>query len=731
VTFAEPWPWWALVVALAGVAFLTWREYSRALTSRRQRLTLATLRALTLLLLVLFLMRPVAVSDGAPRGTVVPILVDVSRSMRIADAGGVPRIQRARELATRIAPALGREFTVETLGFGEALDRLDPARAEAAAPRTDLSGALAALVDRYRGRALGGIVVLSDGADTGDGVAPAGTPPIYGVPIGSPQPVRDREVAALAIGDAPLPGSIVDLTATVVSHGFDRNPIEVRVLENGRPFAARRVQPAADGAPVREVFQVPPPGESATIYTVEIPAAPDDLVPENNTRSVLVPPAGRRRRLLLVEGAPGFEHSFLKRAWTADPGLELDAVVRKGQNERGDDTFYIQASTSRAPSLASGFPVDRKTLFAYDAIVLANAGAGFFGRERGDLAEAFVGERGGGLLVLGARSFAPGGVGGTAIEYLLPVAIGGTPGRDATPAANGGGPNRLGLTADGRTHPILRLGATPEETEKRWAAAPALASVTLLGTPRPGARVLAVAGASGSGARPLLVVQRFGEGRTVAFGGEATWRWRMMRPTEDRLYETFWRQTARWLAASSPDPVMAAVTRGTTPRETATVDVTVRDAAFVPARGASVAVRVRGPGGRVEELAAEPVDAAAATWRARFKPAEIGVHVVTVEATRGNERIGVATRHLLTGGADLEMADPRANEAVLARMASDTGGTLVREADVDRLPGMMAAAADPTSPRATRELWHGPVPILLIIGLLSAEWVLRRRWGLR
>jgi hypothetical protein len=159
--------------------------------------------------------------------------------------------------------------------------------------------------------------------------------------------------------------------------------------------------------------------------------------------------------------------------------------------------------------------------------------------------------------------------------------------------------------------------------------------------------------------------------------------------------------------------------------------VTVRDAAFVPARGASVAVRVRGPGGRVEELAAEPVDAAAATWRARFKPAEIGVHVVTVEATRGNERIGVATRHLLTGGADLEMADPRANEAVLARMASDTGGTLVREADVDRLPGMMAAAADPTSPRATRELWHGPVPILLIIGLLSAEWVLRRRWGLR
>ncbi len=731
MTLAEPWPWWALVAALAGVAFLTWREYSRARISRQQRATLAALRAVTLLLLILFLMRPVAVSDGAPRGTVVPLLVDVSRSMRIADAGGRPRIQRAREVAARLAPALGREFTVETLGFGETLDPLDPQRAEAAAPRTDLSAALSAVADRYRGRGLAGIVVISDGADTGDGAVPAGIPPIYTIPVGSPRPLRDREVAALAIGDAPLSGSIVDLTATVVSHGFDRSPIEIRVLENGRPFAARRVQPAADGAPVQEVFQVPPPGESATIYTVEIPAAPDELVPENNTRSVLVPPAGRRRRLLLVEGAPGFEHSFLKRAWTADPGLELDAVVRKGQNERGEDTFYIQASTDRAPSLASGFPVDRKTLFAYDGIVLANAGAGFFGRERGDLVEAFVSERGGGLLVLGARSFAPGGIGGTAIEYLLPVVLGAAAGRDATPAAAGAGPNRVGLTADGRRHPILRLGTTPEETEKRWAAAPALASVATLGTPRPGARVLAVAGGSGSGSRPLLVLQRFGEGRTVAFGGEATWRWRMMRPTEDRLYETFWRQTARWLAASSPDPVMAAVTRGSTPRETAIVDVTVRDAAFVPARGASVVVRVRRPGGRVEELAAEPVDAAAATWRARFKPSETGVHVVTVEATRGAERVGVATRHLLTGGADLEMADPRANEAVLARLAGETGGALVREADMDRLPGMMAAVADPTSPRATRELWHGPVPILLIIGLLSAEWILRRRWGLR
>src|SRR3990170_5006889 len=65
-----------------------------------------------------------------------------------------------------------------------------------------------------------------------------------------------------------------------------------------------------------------PPRETATVYTVEIPSAAGELVLDNNRRSVLVEPPGRSRRVLIVEGAPGFEHTFLKRALVADPGIE-------------------------------------------------------------------------------------------------------------------------------------------------------------------------------------------------------------------------------------------------------------------------------------------------------------------------------------------------------------------------------------------------------------------------
>ena len=48
----------------------------------------------------------------------------------------------------------------------------------------------------------------------------------------------------------------------------------------------RRVTPALDGAPVSETFRVSPNRDVPTVYTVEIPAAADELVAENNARAI-------------------------------------------------------------------------------------------------------------------------------------------------------------------------------------------------------------------------------------------------------------------------------------------------------------------------------------------------------------------------------------------------------------------------------------------------------------
>jgi len=387
--FAYPLPWWLAVILSAAVGAFVYFEYRRPLSplTPSQRGLLVGLRVLALAALLLFVFRPIAVlPPSGSRDAIVPVIVDVSRSMRLADADGQTRVARANELLkTVLGVPLASHFKTEIYSAG---DGIAPAKVDgfsADARRTDLAGALASVRERYRGQRVAGIVLISDGADTGAGQADAAAagssgPPVFAIGVGSPDGPRDREVLGITAGDPRLDHASVDLHVTAVSTGFGRAPFSLRVLANGQLLETRHVTPTADGSPIDQVFTVSPDPLNATVYTAEIPRDEAEAVGENNSRSLLVSPAGRKRRLLLVEGAPGFEHSFMARALSGDGGLEIDTVTRKGKNADGQDTFFVQAGGGRSSSLTLGFPATREQLFAYDAVVIANVEGEFFSR---------------------------------------------------------------------------------------------------------------------------------------------------------------------------------------------------------------------------------------------------------------------------------------------------------------------------------------------------------------
>jgi uncharacterized membrane protein len=739
MTFANPIPLWAWALGLVAIAALVWRTYAgtRAFMSPGRRALLMALRAAALFLLAIFLLDPVVVLPQVGRtDAVVPILIDNSRSMQLSDVDGRRRIDVAKQLVkSRILPALDAQYKVEVLTAGEAvaetpLDRISPD-----ARTSDLRGALAAARERYHGQRVAGIVLLSDGADTG--IPAAALPeesetPVFAVGLGAPKVARDREVLGVSVGDPALSDSSVDLSATIVSHGFGTKPVEIRVLENGRPVHIRRLTPA-DGVPYTERFRVAPRQDAASVYSVELQADPAELTDGNNTYAVLVRPPGRPRRLLLVEGAPGFEHSFVKRAWLRDRGLEVDSVVRKGANDRGQETYYVQAARGRANPLADGYPSKRDVLFNYDLIVLANVESGLLTRDQLALTADFVAERGGGLLMLGSRSLATNGLAQTPLEELMPVEGSDRVGR-ATVGATGAalGLNRVSLTAEGERHPVMQLGATLDEARKEWAEVPPLGASTALGEAKPGASVLAITNGPGGRSRPLVAVQRYGHGRTMVFAGEASWRWRMMLPSNNHTYETFWRQAGRWLAAGAPEPI--ALTLPSLPVGSAgKLDLDVRDAEFRALTDVSVLMKVVDAAGATRELT--PIADATVNGRhtAAFQPDHGGLYRVEADVRRGNERLGTVHDWMLVGGADRELTDPRLNADVLGRLAKNSGGALLSVDELKELPKRLAQsiarAAD--APRRERQLWHTPWAFLLIIGVLSVEWGLRRRWGLR
>ncbi|MEE2636679.1 MAG: glutamine amidotransferase [Acidobacteriota bacterium] len=731
--FAAPVPWWlglCLVLVAIGV---TWATYPRLVPlSRVRRGLLFGLRLTVFLLILLLLAQPVRDEPVAAARGLVVVLVDQSRSMAIADVAGVRRIDAGRALIRdTLIPALTDQLQVDVWGFGDELEPLEDLTKEPEDRQSDLSGAVRQLRERYANESVSAIVVVSDGGDT-SGAEPVvdEQPPIFALGLGAPVIARDREIRDLYADQPGVAASLVELAVSTVTHGLGLEPFDLQVFEDSQLVRVIPVVPRGDGIVTQTVVAVSPRPDRPVVYSVEIAHDPRELVAGNNTRRVLVEPPGRVRRVLLIEGGPGYEHSFLKRTLRDDPGFVVDAVIEKGLNDRGERTFYVQADEARAQTLLTGYPEREEDLFDYDVVVLGNVDPQRLRPAHLELTAAFVSERGGGLLVMGARSFGDGGLRDTPLESVLPLELSPRGLSTVSTETASRAPQPITVTPVGERHPIMRLGPTPDHTRERWNAAPPLGDIARMGAPRPAAAVLAVGG-DASGDAPVVAVHRFGRGRAMVFAGEASWRWQMLAPASDDTYERFWKQTLRWLAADAPDPVMVRAWGGQVAGDPVQVEIVVADDTFEPIAGATVQVVVQEPGRETETHTAIPVAGKPGHYRLEVSSNTAGVYNVRVTGYDEETSLGVAETAVLVGGAERELIDPRRHDAVLRRMARASGGQLVEPNAIEQLIAGLRENVDPEPPPVARDLWDSVWVMVALIALLVSEWGLRRRWGLR
>jgi hypothetical protein len=111
--------------------------------------------------------------------------------------------------------------------------------------------------------------------------------------------------------------------------------------------------------------------------------------------------------------------------------------------------------------------------------------------------------------------------------------------------------------------------------------------------------------------------------------------------------------------------------------------------------------------------------------------AEPGIYRAEVTRIGGGPPARAEIRWLV-GGLDREMADPRLNDAGLREMARASGGRFTTEASGAAVAALTREAARLAErPPEWRDAWHTGWMFAAIVALVSAEWALRRRWGLR
>lgn len=729
------------VLLLAAFGMLYW--VNTRYPSDRMRGISFGLRAVVLVLLCLPLLEPVLITpDVVPDENFVAVLVDDSESMVLPDGThGITRQEEARRIVARLAPELEDLFKVRYYTFSADASRVDSIRTVAAnGSQTNLSAALDRVQGDFQGLPLSGVVVLTDGADNStlvprnqaEAFRDRGVP-LHVVGLGQERFENDRELLEVVSSRGVEETTGAEIDVKVRSWAEERSPVAVNLYRGEELVHTETRVLKGKGLIDQFTLYYEPETPGAAEYTVEIAEAGGETNTANNRLKTLIDTQQDTIRVLYFEGHLRRDFKHTKRALEDDKVITFTSVARTGVGK-----YYRQGITS-PQELAGGFPATEEELFKYRAVLLGDIEASAFSPEQLALLERFVRVRGGGFLMLGGRNaFAEGDYWNTPVADLLPVELDPSR-RQAIPpdfSKPGEPPEAQGFafvpTPAGLESPILKLSPDVETSRLRWADMPGLTSINYLGPVKPGALVLAEKPDDDFGGRePLLVVQRYGRGRSAALATASTWRWQMLLDVEDVRHERFWRQLVRWLVASTPDPVNVDETRKQfAAREEMPLTVTVYDGRYTPLADARVTGTLTDPFGGTREIVFQPSLTEPGQYEASYVPQDEGLYTLAVTAEREGAVVGEDAGRFLVRPAGREFYDATLKRTLLAELAEVSGGVYYEPDEADRIPENLRGRKTSTSVYRAEMLWDMPFFFFLALGLLSAEWVYRRRKGL-
>lgn len=732
LVFAGRWPVWLLVLAVLGAAAALAYPFWIRRDSAPKRLKPVAIwllqTAMVAILLVLLWQPALSVATLRPQQNIVTVVMDDSRSMSLTDGGATKRLEEARKSLDTLLPELSKRFQVRMYRAGGQVDRIEsPAALKGEASATRIGSSLKQVVSEAASLPIGAVVLMSDGADNSGGIDLDTTNeirrfriPIHTVGFGRERPGRDIEVTDVQMPQRVLAGARLDAQVTLRQYGYEGRRARITLKDAGKMLAQREVVLKGDGVQQTEslVFQTGTAGVRTVSASVDLLDGEENR--ENNAQTRLVNVDGTKPRVLYIEGEPRWEFKFIRRAIDADDGLFLVSILRTTQNK-----IYRQG-TRDAKELEQGFPATVDELFGYQGIIIGGIEAAAFTPTQLELLRQFVDRRGGGVLWLGARAgLADGGWGASSVNDLLPAVL---PTRKNTFQRD---PAQPELTAAGRDTLICRLDDDPQRNADRWKKLPYVIGWQDAGTPKPGAVVLAeMTPQGGRGKLPLLITQNYGRGRTAIFATGGSWRWQMQQPLEDMSHEMFWQQMLRWLVTGATGPVISRTPRSVYPDEQVVpLRAEVRDRNYIPVSDAHVEAHVMGPDGSSEIVQLQPDPVTTGLYAADWGAIKPGSYVVETVARRGEEEAGRDMMSFRREDGVAENFGTQQNRELLEKLAMGTGGHYWRPGEVKKLSSDIAYSEAGISVRETRDLWNAPIFFVAALLLRSAEWLLRRKWG--
>lgn len=704
---------------------------------------------------------------------------------------GTSRTQMARAVLGKdgvgLLPRLADKHSVTLLGFNRDVwdlkaDQLEELFSRPEAPNADsAAGNARAYTDLrlplVRSQELGGgddrellgVVLLTDGQHN------SGESPVKkAIELGE----RKIPIYPVALGSR-LPPPDIAMVGVKAPHTVFKNvdaPIEVRFRIAGLPAQDVRVELRVEGETTvpeerrrtvhhngkdheyseRFTVRLDKAGSQTLIATVQS-ADPNtkETSAENNSRSVVLNVADEKAKVLLVDGEARWEFHYLSTALQRDRTMKLDSVVFNQPRIARD---LPPETLKKMGSPAQKLPEGPDALADFDCIILGDVEAAQLPLTERLRLEKYVADRGGTLVLLAGKRALPLGfpegdsVGGDPLRKMLPI-------EDAHVLASQDG-FRLTLTPEGRDTEFMKLDTENVKSDARWSELPTL-YWAVVGKAKPGARALVYVNVPAADKqaknRPeatnaVIALQNYGFGRVLYAGIDSTWRWRYK--VGDTLHHRFWGQAIRWAAADKPlttgNEFIRFGTQQPVYREGQVPDVIVRlgDEVAIPKSDLIAGARIlrKDPVTQKEtQVALVPLGRREAQPRvlegkARDLPAgNYEIELVIPEladklkpaapAPEGRPDSLRSPFTVLPPESD-EMVDLETKWPLLEELATKSGGKVFTPEEAEQLIQLLISRGKPHTEHYSQRLWEWWVFLVVIVGLLTVEWVARKFAGL-
>ena len=780
VFWARPLPTSTLVVIFAVIVLLSIYLYRRPWgLPLWLRTSLVIARVLALALIVATLLEPTAViTETQTRIRSLPVLLDISESMSMKDQRkrsedlidaatslgivsledkaeadrAVMELDAKQRLAITSASRLDLGSAIlsqsgrpvfESLGesldlsyhvFGqsprlisddEVVTTEDLAGLKANESGTSIAASLEAVANSG-GIPPAGIILLSDGIDNttsqrSEAVLQdlgARGIPVYTVPLGLPNP-DDVAIRNIVMQEVAFSGDSVPVRVHLQSEGYEQRTARLSVLLNDRRVSSRIVR-FDGGLQFEEVdFNVDVNKKGAAKIDVIIEPFDDEISSANNsvTRSIRI--VNEKVNVLYIEGNARWEFRYLRAILKRDPRINATFIASNSGPE----------VARNSPEHIERFPNKREEAFKYDLVILGDVDAAFFNAEELGLLEELIRDRGASLLMLCGPMHSPGSYAGTPVETMLPVRF---------DAEEGWGKVAESvypvLTPEGRSSLVMTLENDMELNDRIWSRMAPMDQLPPLLSAKPAATVLAVLsdGTTRDQGYPLVAWQRYGTGKCMTIASDRLWRLRYK--TGDKYHWRVWSQCIQFMTLSrlmgEHKRIRLETDRSVYPvNDQCRLYAHLLDDNFEPIVQPVFEVYVTSlAGGKAKELVSlRPDSSQPGLYEGYFTPSEAGGY--RLEANENDQR-NSSTMEFQVTDVRQELLDTGMRPDHLKRIADLTGGAKLGVRELPELTALINGDPVTITLRSERPLWDHWIVVLLLVGLLGSEWILRRKHDL-